>query len=89
MLMKLEWGETFMTRCVKCAGAEQTAAEVLFQPITHEWKGGRKAAKNKNKKKCDTNFTADSHSTLITSMSLLMRVKLDITQFKDNFILDV
>lgn len=45
MLMNLEWGETFMTRCVKSAGAEQTAAEVLFHPITHEWKGGRMAAK--------------------------------------------
>lgn len=51
MLIKLEWGETFTTRCVKSAGAEQTAAEVLFHPITHEWKGGRMAAKNRNKKK--------------------------------------
>lgn len=89
MLIKLEWGETFTTRCVKSAGAEQTAAEVLFYPITHEWKGGRMAAKNRNKKNCDTNVTADSHSTLITSISLLTWVKLDITQVKDSFILDV
>lgn len=34
VLMKLEWGETAMTGCVKSAGAVQTAAEVLFQPIT-------------------------------------------------------
>lgn len=54
MLMKLEWGETFMTRCVKSAGAEQTAAEVLFHPITHEWKGGRMAAKNRKKKQTAT-----------------------------------
>lgn len=85
MLIKLEWGETFTTRCVKSAGAEQTAAEVLFHPITHEWKGRRIAAKNRNKK----NITADSHSTLITSISLLTWVKLDITQVKDSFILDV
>lgn len=89
MLIKLEWGETFMTRCVKSAGAEQTAAEVLFHPITHEWNGGRMAAKNRNKKNCDTNVTADSHSTLITSISLLTWVKLDIMQVKDSFILDV
>lgn len=89
MLIKLEWGETFTTRCVKSAGAEQTAAEVLFHPITHEWKGGRMATKNRNKKNCDTNVTADSHSTLITSISLLTWVKLDITQVKDSFILDV
>lgn len=50
MLIKLEWGETFTTRCVKSAGAEQTAAEVLFHPITHEWKGGRMAAKTETKK---------------------------------------
>lgn len=45
--------------------------------------------KTETKKNCDTNVTADSHSTLITSISLLTWVKLDITQVKDSFILDV